>query len=40
MSKSMIKVIEDNEKKDEIKIEFGNSKKLKSHLQSAMNTAT
>ena len=28
MSKSMIKVIEDNEKKDEIKIEFGNSKKL------------
>ena len=40
MSKSMIKVIEEKEKKDEIKVEFGNSKKLKSHLQSAMNTAT
>ena len=40
MSKSMIKVIEEKEKKDEMKVEFSNQKKLKSHLQSAMNTAT
>jgi hypothetical protein len=40
MSKTMIKEIEQKEKSDQMKVEFGNPKKLKTHLQSAMNTAT
>ena len=40
MTKTMIKVMEDNEKIEANKVEFKNSKKLKSFLQSAMNTAT
>tara|TARA_R100001082_G_C4340494_1_gene149903 strand:+ start:374 stop:1183 length:810 start_codon:yes stop_codon:yes gene_type:complete len=40
MTKTMIKVMEENEKKEANKVEFKNSKKLKSFLQSAMNTAT
>ena len=40
MSKTMLKVMEENEKKETMKVEFGNAKKLKTHLQSAMNTAT
>ena len=40
MSKTMLKVMEENEKKETMKVEFGNPKKLKTHLQSAMNTAT
>ena len=38
--KTMIKEIEQKEKNDQMKVEFGNPKKLKTHLQSAMNTAT
>jgi len=38
--KTMLKTMEENEKKETMKVEFGNPKKLKTHLQSAMNTAT
>ena len=38
--KTMIKEIQKKEKIDNFKVEFKNSKKLKSFLQSAMNTAT
>ena len=38
--KTMIKEIEQKEKNNQMKVEFGNPKKLKTHLQSAMNTAT
>lgn len=40
MNKTIIKTMEDAEKKEANKVEFKNSKKLKSFLQSAMNTAT
>ena len=40
MNKTIIKTMVENEKKDANKVEFKNSKKLKSFLQSAMNTAT
>ena len=40
MSKTMIKVMEEKQKIEDFKVEFKNSKKLKSFLQSAMNTAT
>tara|TARA_Y100000361_G_scaffold37213_1_gene31825 strand:+ start:146 stop:349 length:204 start_codon:yes stop_codon:yes gene_type:complete len=38
--KTMIEEIQKKEKIDNFKVEFKNSKKLKSFLQSAMNTAT
>ena len=38
--KTMIKEIEQKEKIENFRVEFKNSKKLKSFLQSAMNTAT
>ena len=40
MNKTIIKTMEENQKKEDMKVEFGNPKKLKTHLQSAMNTAT
>jgi hypothetical protein len=40
MNKTIIKTMEEAEKKEANKVEFKNSKKLKSFLQSAMNTAT
>ena len=38
--KTMIEEIQKKEKVEDFKVEFKNSKKLKSFLQSAMNTAT
>ena len=38
--KTMIEEIQKKEKIEDFKVEFKNSKKLKSFLQSAMNTAT
>ena len=38
--KTMIEEIQKKEKMEDFKVEFKNSKKLKSFLQSAMNTAT
>ena len=40
MSKTMIETIEKKQKNENQQVEFSNSKKLKSFLQSAMNTAT
>lgn len=40
MSKTMIETLEKKQKNENQQVEFSNSKKLKSFLQSAMNTAT
>ena len=40
MSKTMIETLEKKQKNENQQVEFTNSKKLKSFLQSAMNTAT